>query len=169
MTRCIFDLESTGLLDELFNRIICICTYDIETKETKTFIGEDEGKILDDFFNYINLLKWPSLVGYNIDSFDIPFIIRRAVINKKRVPRFFNLDLRKIVNGFKYSYNKMEKGRLKDWAAVLGITVNSSPGSEMFKLYSEKRFDEIEAHCLEDIEITKKLYEHADAAGLVSN
>lgn len=168
MVKILFDIETTGLIENLIERIICICAYNVDTKETKSFCGEDEAKILEEFLAYIAACNSPHLIGYNIDSFDLPFMVRRAVVHKKRVPSFYNTDLRKVANGFKYSYNKHEKGRLRDWAMILGMQVDTLPGSEMFKLYSEKKFDEVEKHCLEDIEITKKLYEHVDACGLIN-
>jgi uncharacterized protein YprB with RNaseH-like and TPR domain len=170
MTKIIFDIESTGLIENLFERIICIGIYNLDAEEKKVFQGEEE-TILQDFFNYVNscnkLNEPPILIGFNSDSFDLPFIIRRAVIYKKKVPYFINLDLRKIINGFKYSYNRMEKGRLKDWAKALGIPVETSPGSETFRLYCEGKLDLIAQHCLEDVRITKKIYEHADSCGLI--
>lgn len=169
MTRLIFDLETTGLIDNLMERILCICVYNVEANESKTFVGDDEGKILQDFFDYVSSLDTPNLIGYNVDSFDLPFMVRRAVVHKKKIPWFTNTDLRKVANGFRFSYNRNEKGKLRDWAAILGMKVDTLPGSEMFKLYHEKKFNEIEKHCQEDIEITKKLYEHVEACGLVSS
>lgn len=167
MTRIVWDAETTGLIDNLIERIICICAHNLETNETKCFSGEDEAKILSDFFSYISSCDSPNLIGYNSDSFDLPFLIRRAVVYKKRIPWFSTMDLRKIANGFKYSYNRNEKGKLRDWAVILGINVGTAPGSEMFKLYSEKKFAEIEQHCLEDIHITKELFLRCKECGLV--
>jgi 3'-5' exonuclease len=164
----IFDVETTGLMDNLFERLICICVHNVDKNEDKVFVGEDEQKILTDFFSYLNSQDSPRLIGYNTSGFDIPFVIRRAVIYKKKVPTFNHADLRLLANGFFYSYNKMEKGRLRDWAHVLGIPVQTDGGSEMFRLYSEKKFEEIKNHCLEDIKITTKLYEHVKAAGLIN-
>ena len=174
MVNLIFDIETTDLMGNLMERIICICVHNLANKETKSFSGEDEGKILEDFFNYIKscdkgLSEPPRLIGFNSDSFDLPFIIRRAIVHKKKVPYFLNWDLRKIANGFKYSYNRNEHGKLRDWAVVLGVSINTSPGSEMFKYYYEKRFDLVEKHCLEDVEVTKKLFEHLQACGLLNN
>lgn len=168
MTRLIWDTETTGLIENLIERIICICCYNTDNNEVKSFCGEDEKKIIEDFFEYVKSLNSPHLIGYNCDSFDLPFVVRRAVVHKIRIPVFSTTDLRKVANGFKYSYNKHEKGRLRDWAMILGMKVDTLPGSEMFKLFSEKKFDEVEKHCLEDIEITKKLYEHVEACGLIN-
>ena len=168
MTNILFDIETTGLIEDLLERIVCICAYNINTNLTKCFSGEDEAKILSDFFVYISSCESPNLIGYNIDSFDLPFVVRRAVVHKQKIPWFNTVDLRKVANGFKFSYNRNERGKLRDWALVLGMNVGTPAGSEMFKLYHEKRFKEIEAHCIEDIEITKKLYEHVEACGLIN-
>lgn len=168
MVNIVFDIETTGLFDNLFERIICICTHNIETGELKSFVGDDEKKILDEFFTYLSSLEDPILFGYNSESFDLPFIVRRAVVYKKRIPKFRSVDLRKKVNGFSYSYNNRMKGTLHDWAGVLNIPVTTIPGSEMFKLYRDKNFDEIKNHCLEDIKITTKLYEHAAECGIIN-
>ena len=171
--KLVFDIETTGLIENLMERIICICVHNMDTKETKSFCGDNEEKIIEDFLKYVKSCDQfnvpPHLIGYNIDSFDLPFLVRRAVIYKKKIPYFINTDLRKVANGFRYSYNRNEKGKLRDWAVVLGMKVDTSPGSEMFKYYYERKFDEVEKHCLEDLEITKKLFEHVDACGLIIN
>lgn len=167
MTRIIFDVESTNLIDNLIERIICICCYNVDAQEMKSFSGEDEGKILSDFFGYVSSCKSPYLIGYNSDSFDLPFLVRKAIIRKIKVPHFNTLDLRKVANGFKYSYNRNEKGKLRDWAVALDIPVKTNCGADMFKLYTEKKFDEIEEHCKEDVLITKELYERARACELI--
>jgi uncharacterized protein YprB with RNaseH-like and TPR domain len=166
MTPLIFDLETLGL-EGLFDRIVCICVHNINKKEDKSFCGEDESKVLEEFFEYVKSQDNPCLIGFCSSSFDIPFFIKRAVIYRRRIPKFSNIDLRKIANGFFYSYNNYEKGTLRDWAMVLGIKVETLPGSEMAKLYTEKKFDEIEKHCKEDVLITSRLYEHIEACGLI--
>lgn len=166
MTDIIFDIETTGLFDSLYERILCVCAHNTTTGETKCFIDEDETKIIDEFFSYLSSLKDPTLFGFNSESFDIPFMVRRAVVYKKRVPKFRSVDLRKKVNGFFFSYNNQMKGSLRDWAEVFNMPVSTNPGSEMFKLYKEKRFGEIKEHCLEDIKVTTKLYEHVKFCGL---
>lgn len=167
MTNIIFDTETTGLFDSLFERVLCVCVHNADTGEVKSFVDEDESKILDEFFSYLSSLENPVLFGYNSDAFDLPFIVRRAVVYKKRIPKFRSVDLRKKVNGFTYSYNNRMKGSLRDWAAVFKIPVATDGGAEMFRLFREKKFGEIRDHCLEDIKITTKLYEHANACGIL--
>lgn len=159
-----WDLESSGLLDNLFERIICICVQNLDTKEIHTFCGKDEKKILEDFYK---LVDSSCLYGYNNQSFDDVFVTRRAVVLGVKVTNYTSIDLRKIVNGFKYSYNRYEKGSLRDWAVALGEKVETHNGSEMFKLWKEGETEKIKAHCLEDIKITRKLYERCKECGLI--
>ena len=167
MVNIIFDIETTGLFDSLFERVLSICTHNTDNGEIKTFTGEDEQKILTDFFSYLSSLEDPILFGFNSESFDLPFIVRRAVVYKKRIPNFGSVDLRKKANGYAYSRNASTKGTLRDWANVFNIPIQTDAGSEMFKLYKDKRFGEIERHCLEDIKVTTKLYEHIKETGIL--
>lgn len=152
----IFDIETTSL-DPLDGRIVCISLSEIGKDEVKTFIGQDEKIVLTDFWEEVE--KDSKLIGFNSDSFDIPFIIKRCLINKVRVNNFQTMDIRKNVNSFWTSYNNKSKGTLSDWARILRIKIETDSGSEIPLLFANNKFDEIQKHCIEDIKITKKLYE----------
>lgn len=71
-----------------FSKILCIsvAVYDGSEIHTKSFYGDDEKHIIEEFFKLIYKLtekKVPgySLAGHNIKVFDIPFITKRAIIN----------------------------------------------------------------------------------------
>jgi len=168
MTKVLFDLETTGLIENLMERIICISCQDCDTGKVLSFCGADERKVITEFYDYLSKLDNPILIGYNSDSFDMPFLIRRSVVYGIKVP-YINrtVDLRKLANGFKYSYNRNERGKLRDWAAVWGMPVETESGCEMFKLYTEGKFDEVQKHCEEDLKLTFKLLEHVASAGLL--
>jgi len=152
----IFDIETTNL-DPMDSRIVCISMSEIGKDEIKTFINIDEKKVLTDFWEEVG--KDSKLIGFNSDSFDIPFIIKRCLINRVKINKFQTSDIRKDVNSFWTSYNQRSKGTLSDWAKILGMKVETDAGSAVPLLFAENKFDEIEAHCCEDIKITKKLYE----------
>ena len=150
----ILDIETSGL-NAMENVISCIC---IKNKEVITsFCGEDEKKILRNFWNAIPDSE--ELVGFNISGFDIPFIIRRSLINGIKIKKIGKItDLRLFVNGFFYSYNKYEKGTLDDWCSVLNCPPKVENGLKMVEYYNSKEFDKIQEHCVYDIEVTEKLY-----------
>ncbi len=152
----IFDIETTGL-DPMDSRVVCISINEIGTDEIKTFIDQDEKKVLTDFWAEVG--SDIKLIGFNSEGFDVPFLIKRCLINRIKINSFRSEDIRKTVNGFWYSYNKFGKGTLSDWAKVLGIKVETNVGSEIPILFANNKFDEIKFHCEEDIKITKRLYE----------
>lgn len=71
-----------------FSRIICISVAVFDGKEihTKSFYDEDERELIIGFLKivkkFIGIKKPPYLLaGHNIKNFDIPFVIKRAIIN----------------------------------------------------------------------------------------
>lgn len=161
MTRTIcWDVESTGL-EPFTDRILCISIIDVETSEVKSFCGEDEQKLLQDFFNEVKDVD--KFVGYNTQSFDAPFILQRCLFYKIKLTKAFlninnQVDLRKHALGFFLSYNRFAKGKLSQWAEKLGTPAETPSGNIMPSLYLQGKWDEIEKHCVEDIMICKRLH-----------
>lgn len=159
----IVDIETLGL-NFVTDRIICISIH----KEDKisTFAGNSEQIILEDFWKEVSFFD--TLIGFNSTSFDIPFLLRRSLINNVRTSKFANhIDLREIVNCYFYKYDKYIKGTLNYWAEVMGIKVETNGGKEMPKLFELGKWTEIIEHCSEDIMITKKLYDRCRDCNLL--
>lgn len=161
----VFDIETTGL-EMNTDRIICICVHNIQAKEKKTFMNLDERIILEEFWGYLRKFEAVRLIGFHSEGFDIPFLIRRSLVRKVRVAFFQSIDLRKVANGFFFSYNAYQKGDLKFWADVFGIPVKTNGGDMMLKLFVDKQFKEIEEHCLEDVNITHQLFLRCKECGM---
>lgn len=157
MKTYIIDIETLGL-QPWHGRIVCIVIKDIKTAESKIFAGKDEKVLLEGFWNEIGD-SGAIFYGYNSDEFDLPFILKRSLIQNVKMKKILGSgDLRKIVNGFWFSYRKDIKGTLRDWARVLHMPVKTESGGEVFKLYKAGDFESIINHCLEDVEVTYKLY-----------
>jgi uncharacterized protein YprB with RNaseH-like and TPR domain len=170
MRRIFFDVETTGL-DAIRQRILCICCIvKTETEEKMIdFCDEDETKLLNEFWNYINPNE-DLLISFNGDTFDIPFIYKRSIINRVRVKKLnknFCQDLRKVVNSFFFCFSKYERGTLSEWASHLGFTVETDDGSKMPILFANKDWKGILDHCHEDIKITKALYDRCEEVGIL--
>ena len=163
----IVDIETTSIDPSENGRITCISIYNFDDDKTISFYGEDEIKILLDFWNYVESLKCPTLVTFNGSSFDLPYLIHRSIVRSQRIVKYSHLDLRQIVNSFFISYDKRIKGNLTYWAAVLGITQKTPSGSHMISLFMERRYDEIKDHCEEDTKITRALFERLKLVGLI--
>jgi len=165
----IFDSETTGL-EPFTDRILCITIMDIQTLKLKSFCQDDEQQLLKDFFQEVKDVS--KFIGYNNQSFDGPFILQRCLFYGIKLTKDFlnincQIDLRKHSLGFFMSYNKFQKGKLLDWAEKFGTPMETNHGSQMGKLYLEKKWKEIEEHCVEDIIITKRLWDRLKICGVL--
>lgn len=162
----IIDIETNGL-EPMENIISCISL--INNKgELKTFCCDNEKEILTNFWNEFRELE--TLYGFNITSFDIPFLIKRSLINKIKMKKIRNdliKDLRLIVNGFFYSYEKRTHGSLDDWAKLLGCEPKIENGEKMVEYYETKQFDKIKEHCEYDVILTQKLLDRCKECLLI--
>jgi predicted PolB exonuclease-like 3'-5' exonuclease len=90
--------EKAPLYSE-YGKIVVISCGGFKDDEVVTisFSSEDnEKEIINNFFTFINkkILKTPTtcIVGYNINTFDVPFIIKRAFINNiSQIPSIFKI------------------------------------------------------------------------------
>jgi len=158
------DIETIGL-NPMEDRIICISISNIDSEAIKTIYGEDESVTLETFWNWIDNNE--QVLTYNGDSFDIPFIITRSLINKVKIKKLKNTDLRKVVTSFFTSYNKYAKGKLSDWATILNIEIKTEDGEKMKEFFENKEWSKIKEHCEEDIIITKALYKRCKECELI--
>lgn len=166
----IFDIETQGL-EPMSDKISCISTIEVESGKIDSLSCNDEKAILTFFWNKIDNHELKKIYSYNGDSFDLPFIIKRSLINEIPIPMHYhfiqNVDLRKVVNAFFTSYNKNESGKLSDWARILGIKVETESGKEMVERYYLGKFDEIQKHCEEDVKITLALLQRCIKTGVI--
>lgn len=155
VSHIVYDCETLGL-DMWRGRILSIVAKDIDTGETYIFAGKDEKWVLQNFWDSFDSVI---LIGFNNNDFDDCVLIKRSLIcNIKMKPILKSIDLRKIVNGFWYSYRKDVPGKLSDWARVLHIPIKSESGSKVFGLYKKNDWYSIIFHNIEDVEVTYQLY-----------
>jgi len=97
---------SKGAIYSEFAKIVCISIGfviieddDIVGMRTKSFYGEDESAILEDFVDLMNKHfdqpKKQYLCGHNVKEFDVPFICRRLLINKIPIPKRLDITGKK--------------------------------------------------------------------------
>jgi predicted PolB exonuclease-like 3'-5' exonuclease len=159
MTTAIFDLETTGL-NSSEHRIICISSTIVGSNKMVSFYGIDESQMIEDFWNHIRTNDIRTLISFNGDGFDYPFLVKRSLIRRQKIVKNITLiDLRKVVNSFYTSYNKFEKGDAAFWAQTLGIPIQTTNGGTMPILFLEGKYEEIKKHCEEDVMVTEKLFD----------
>ena len=168
--------EKSALFPE-FSKVICI-TIGFEYKDkfyTQSFSGLHEvNNVLLPFINRINTLSNRddvkgdiSFVGWNINGFDKPYLIKRMIINGLDIPQSlstYNLkpwECRDIDLMNFWKFGGMYPTPLEAAAASLGIQSKSEEfdGRTLYKIpINEMNWTELDKYCKEDVEVTYKIY-----------
>jgi hypothetical protein len=154
-------------LDSMKGRILClgwavgdskeVGTVEVVTGDEKAILTQLEAVIFRDA-RFSGALQW---CGWNVGSFDIPWIWRKSIQhgldNLRRVTphnnRLLTLDLMKIwASDFK-DYNK-----LSSVAEFLNIPHSIITGADVYDLWKSNQMDAIVKHCKDDIETCIEIY-----------
>jgi uncharacterized protein YprB with RNaseH-like and TPR domain len=159
-----FSLDEEGkkkLLNPIDSRIVAIgLKYSGENK----IISGKEKKMLEDFWLEWKLIKKNPLVkvvGFNINSFDIPFLVTRSLIHNVPIIPFTLkeiIDLREKISAYKYG---RVRGTLKEYARLIGAPVMDIDGSYIPELCRNNEKEKIIKYLENDLEITDILYKRA--------
>jgi len=106
------------------------------------------------------------IVGHNVIGFDLPFIFQRCLVNNIEFNSFVNLSEftpRGVYDTMhQWWLGSRNRVALDDLAWVLGIESSKSDeidGSRVFDLYQAGRLAEIREYNLNDVRVTRKVYE----------
>lgn len=152
---------------------------DIETKNSFADVGgqENVGKLdisfvgvysynQDKYFSFFEhqlddlaklIQKAGLIVGFSINRFDIPVLEKHCSFNIYAVPRLDILDEIELAIGQRISLDTLAKTNLG-----IGKTHHSL---EAIKLYKDGNLEELKNYCLNDVKITKELYDLAKKQG----
>ena len=134
---------------------------------------EDEKSALQAF---LNLMKdfdpdCDELVGHNIISFDLPFIFQRCLAHSLKARPFVNLSDYNVRGVFdtmhRWWLGSRRNVSLDDIAWALGIESSKTAdveGSKVFDLYQAGKLDLIREYNLNDVRVTRKVYERMVAS-----
>ena len=103
------------------------------------------------------LQKAGLIIGFSINRFDIPVLEKYCKFNLRAIQRLDILDEIESALGHRISLDLLAKTNL-------GIG-KTSHGLEAIKFYNEGRFQDLEDYCLNDVKITKDLYDLAKKQG----
>ena len=169
--------KMAGLSAE-WGKVVCISIGQLKFDETgmpigfsaKSYYGDDEKELLSNFMKVAGAImqkkssmKW---AGHYIKGFDIPFIIKRCVINQVPVIRQFHLHKLKpwetclIDTKEVWSFGSWgNSARLGHLAEILNIPTpkDEVKGSEVNAAYWNGRLEEIKDYCEKDIRATANL------------
>ncbi len=111
-------------------------------------------------------LECDEIVGHNIIGFDLPFIFQRCLVNNIAVRPPVNLGEYNVRGVFDTMRGWWLGGRnrvsLDDIAWALGLESSKTAdveGSKVFDLYQAGKFAEIREYNLNDVRVTRKVYE----------
>lgn len=146
------------------NQIVCI-SYALGKDEPKSLVGE-ESQVIKDFF-YIS--KNETLLGFNSNGFDIPFIVKRAVILGIIIPNHLKLNGKKpwevtnivdIYLVWKHLGHKSCKLDLICGALGIPSPKDKIDGSQVDEYFREGRIKEIAEYCEKDVNATREVARH---------
>ena len=129
---------------------------------------QEEAKALKDFLALLSDFdpECDVLVGHNIINFDLPFILQRCLVNNVAVKPFVDLSefhVRGVYDTMRaWWFGSRNRVALDDIAWALGIESSKTgdvEGSKVFDLYQAGRLAEIREYNLNDVRVTRKVYE----------
>jgi hypothetical protein len=129
---------------------------------------QDEKKSLLAFLEFMKTFDPDSdeLVGHNIIGFDLPFIFQRCLVHCISVKPLVDLREFNVRGVFDTMHHWWLGSRrnvsLDDIAWALGIESSktaTAEGSKVFELYQQGRLAEIREYNLNDVRVTRKVYE----------
>lgn len=150
--------EQKKLINPIDSRITAI---GIRHAEKNTIImDESEKAMLQEFWKVWKELKKPhvNVVGFNITTFDIPFLVTRSFIHKVEISHFSIkeiIDVREKVNAYRFGPTR---GTLKDFGSSLGMESLEMDGSHAVEAYRKKDFDKLSQYLKNDLLITEAMF-----------
>lgn len=157
MKKIVFDIETKNIFQDVGSRnpedldISVVGLYDYETDKYHTFLQEEFDAM------WIILKKADVLITFNGEYFDIPLLnkyYKKAGFGDLKDVR--SLDIFKEIKQTSGRWLKLDKIA----QGTFGIT-KSGDGLEAVKWWREGKIDEIKKYCLDDVKITKDVYEFA--------
>jgi hypothetical protein len=182
---------SLGSLSATSGRVLSIAVHvgpvpgfefaDFEQPEKEFVFGIDadgfeqgERRALFDFLELMKDFDCESdeLVGHNILSFDLPFIFQRCLVHGMQIKPFVNLgeySVRGVYDTMRQWWlgDRRSRVSLDDIAWALGIESSKTSeveGSKVFDLYQAGKLDLIREYNLNDVRVTRKIYERMVAS-----
>jgi hypothetical protein len=159
MRKIIFDCETSNLFTDVGSSdssaldLSVVCIYDSETGEYSSYF-QNELKNL-----WPILEKADLLIGYNSDHFDIPLLTK-----------YYSGDLTKIksLDLLKEIKNSLGRRLKLDTIAEATLGKNKSGhGLEATTWWKQGKYEEVKKYCLDDVKITKEIYEYALKNGIL--
>lgn len=160
----VFDIETDGLYHDV-TQIHCIGVYDLDANQTLVY--NDTG-MAEPITRGIQLLEdADAIIGHNIIGYDIPVIQRLfpwfapecLIIDTLVLSRCYHTDILSVDGKRKWKNMPLQlygRHSLEAYGHRLGEYKGEFGKSSNWKEWSE----DMQEYCLQDVRVTKKLWEH---------
>ena len=167
-----------------FHSILTICVGKIEADgniATKNLAGTEK-EMIEQFFALTEYTDWRkvlpnTLCWFNIKSFDIPFIVKRALAHWIKIPHYFKLfwkkpwDMENFLDLYEvYKHTWFKACSLDTLCKFLDIPTPKRwwiDGSQVQQYHDEWRDWEIVTYCMNDVEATARVYQRFTELNLI--
>lgn len=148
MRKIVFDIETKNFLSEVEKiDLALVAIHDSLSDSYSSYLEEDLAKL------WPILERADMLIGFNSDHFDIP------ILNKYYPGDLTKIKSLDILKEIKDSYGR--RMRLDQLAeGTLGKN-KSGGGSDAMDWWKSGNVERVRAYCLDDVKLTKELYEYA--------
>jgi hypothetical protein len=150
-TKRAFDGSDRSRLESLGVSVVGLYRYDTDKFET---YDESEFSRLSTLLAQTELI-----VGFNINRFDLPVLQPHVKVPLRKVRAIDLLEEMRRVLGHRVSLNAVSR-------ATLGRE-KSGDGLQAIRLYQQGQIDKLKRYCLDDVRLTREIYEHGCRHGQV--
>jgi DEAD/DEAH box helicase domain-containing protein len=153
MRKITFDIETKNFFDETGSNdpasldVAVVCIHDSESDSYSSYFEQDLGKL------WPLLEKTDILIGFNSDHFDIPLL-----------DKYYSGDLTKIKSIDLLKEVKKSLGRRIKLDTLAEATLGrnkTAHGLMAAKWWKEGQYEKVRDYCIEDVRITKDIYDYA--------
>ena len=148
----VLDLETQKTFDEVGRqnlhklKVSVVGIYDYQTDEYRTY-EESELSILEERLKSAELL-----IGFNIRRFDLPVLAPYLFLSTETLPVLDLMEEIEKIRGHRVALHSVAQ-------ATLGIT-KTGEGWNAVNLYAQGRIEELKQYCLNDVLLTKEIYDY---------
>lgn len=157
MNELIFDIETQNIFDQSRDvrklKVSVVGVFDYG--ENKLLVYEEK----DLSFLFRKLENAKRIIGYNIKGFDLPVLNNYYKGDLMKLRTFDLMEEAVKVLGFRPKLDDLAK-------ATLGMS-KSGDGLQAVKFWEEGKLEELKKYCLDDVKITRDLYEYGQKNGHV--
>jgi DEAD/DEAH box helicase domain-containing protein len=159
MREIVLDIETQNIFekgnrDATKLRISFVGIYDYSTGKYEGFFENDLPKL------WQVLEHCDRLIGYNIKGFDIPVMNAHYAGDLTQLPQLDLMEEIAKTTGFRLKLDDVAQ-------STLGVGKSGS-GLDAVKYYQEGRLDLLKEYCLQDVKVTKQVYEFGRMHGHVT-